>query len=64
MMGCFAKNKGTEQSQINVQTKRLYIPNDLNKNSIDNYYPIPDIGNVPANNKVSIVPPGSGIKGN
>ena len=61
LTGCFFKNQDNEYDKSPYSNKHLYIPNDLNKNSIDNYYPIPDVSNVPPH-KVSLIPPGSGLK--
>ena len=54
--GCF-KNSDNYYKK-NYHPKSLIVPNDLSKDKIDDYYPIPDVGKAKPS-KVSLIPPGS-----
>ena len=56
--GCF-KNSD-DYYKKNYHSKPLVVPSDLDKDQIDNYYPIPDAKSFKSS-KVSLIPPGSKV---
>lgn len=57
--GCF-KNNADEFGNQKYRSRPLIIPNNLSKENIDDYYPIPEIEKNKTG-KVSLIPPGSKI---